>query len=116
LSSTTCTQNASPRVYLALLLAALHASEALLAAINSSLSDDWCSQSVPSIIPDRRIMAPRKHSIQQQHLLQPREDKTDVSYIRAFTAQRRSRTLPMIINPKERSIKWFNLTLSVFWI
>jgi hypothetical protein len=31
------------------------------------------------IIPDRRIMAPRKHSIQQQHLLQPREDKTDIS-------------------------------------
>ncbi|EMS53098.1 hypothetical protein TRIUR3_09014 [Triticum urartu] len=56
-------------------------------------------------IPDRRIMAPRKHSIQQQHLLQPREDKTDVSYIRAFTAERRSRTLPMIINPKERSTK-----------
>jgi hypothetical protein len=23
-------------------------------------------------------MAPRKHSIQQQHLLQPREDKTDL--------------------------------------
>lgn len=50
-------------------LAALHASEALLAAINSSLSDDWCSQSVPSIVPDRRIMAPRNHDIQQlQHI------------------------------------------------
>ena len=42
LSSTTSTQKASPspaRVYLAF-LAALHASQALLAAINSSLSDD----------------------------------------------------------------------------
>lgn len=43
LSSTTSTQNASPHIYLAFLLAALHANEVLLAAINSSLSDDCCT-------------------------------------------------------------------------